>query len=58
MTSGPGATLLSVAIIAAFALAVGALNLLRKRQDRKRAILMLVAAAVLVGNVMIWTIPL
>ena len=58
MTSGLGATLLSVAVIAALALVVGALNLLRKRQDRKRAILMLVAAAVLVGNVMIWTIPL
>jgi len=58
MTSGLGAILLSVAVIAALALVVGALNLLRKRQDRKRAILMLVAAAVLVGNVMIWTIPL
>jgi hypothetical protein len=58
MTSGLGATLLSVAVIAALALAIGALNLLRKRRDRKRAILMLVAAAVLVGNVMIWTVPL
>ena len=58
MTSGLGATLLSVAIIAAFALALGAFNLLRKRRDRKRAVLMLVAAAVLVGNVMIWTVPL
>lgn len=58
MTSGPGATLLSVAVIAAFALAVGAVNLLRRRQDRKRAILMLIAAAVLIGNVVVWTIPL
>jgi len=58
MTSGLGATLLSVAVIAALALAAGAFNLLRKRRDRKRAILMLVAAAVLVGNVMIWTVPL
>lgn len=54
---GVGATLLSVAVIAALALTVGAVNLLRKHQDRKRAILMLVAAAVLVGNVIIWTIP-
>jgi len=58
MTSGLGATLLSVAIIAAFALALGAFNLLRKRRDRKRAVLMLVASAVLVGNVLIWTVPL
>jgi len=50
---GEGA--LALAMIAAFLLAVFGAKLARGA-DRKRGILMLVAAAVLVGNVLIWTV--
>lgn len=53
---GAGALLLSIAMIAVFALTGGAIYLLRNGRDRKRGILMLVAALVLIGNVAIWTI--
>jgi hypothetical protein len=46
----------ALAMLAAFALAGGGLYLLAKRRDRTRAVLMLVMAAVLVGNVAIWTV--
>lgn len=42
-------------MIAAFLLAAGAIALVR-RGERRKAVLMMVAAAVLVGNVLIWTI--
>ena len=50
---GEGA--LALAVIAAFLLAWFGARLVRG-EDRKRGILMLVAAAVLVGNVLIWTV--
>ncbi len=56
--SGLGATLLSIMVIAAFALAAGGIWLLAKRRDLKRGLLMLVAALVIFGNVVIWTAPL
>ena len=43
-------------MIAAFLLILGAVRLLRQRQSRSRGVLMLVAALVLVMNVMIWTV--
>ncbi len=43
-------------MIAAFALVVGGIRLIRRKEDRGRGVLMLVAAAVLVGNVVILTI--
>ena len=49
-------TALAVAMIAAFLLAAGGVRLVLDRQTRGRGILMLVAAAVLVMNVMIWTV--
>ena len=49
-------TALSLAVIAAFALAGGGLYLLIKRGERKQGALMLVAAAVLFANVLIWTL--
>lgn len=52
------ATLLSLLVLAAFALVAGAIYLLVKRKERKQGILMLIAAAVLFGNVLIWTVPL
>ena len=56
MQSGPVPTLLSIMVIAAFALAGGGLYLSLRRRDLKKGILMLVAAIVLLGNVLIWTI--
>jgi len=43
-------------MIAAFLLAAGGVKLLLARQTRGRGALMLAAAAVLVMNVMIWTV--
>jgi hypothetical protein len=57
MLTGPAATLLSIMVIAAFALAGGGLWMLAKRRDTKKGVLMLVAALVLLGNVVIWTAP-
>ena len=48
---------LSVAMIAIAALLVGGVVLLRAGKDRKRAWLMLAAAIVLLGNVLIWAWP-
>jgi hypothetical protein len=49
-------TALSLAVIASFALAGGAIYLLTKRDARRQGVLMLVAAAVLFANVLIWTL--
>ena len=49
-------TALSLAVIASFILAGGGLYLLIGRRDRKQGGLMLVAAAVLFANVLIWTL--
>ena len=49
-------TALSLAVIASFVLAGGGLYLLIWRRDRKQGGLMLVAAAVLFANVLIWTL--
>ena len=48
---------LSVAMIAVVALVIGGVLLLRAGRDRKRAWLMLAAAVVLFGNVLIWAWP-
>ncbi len=46
---------MAVAIIAAFLLAIGGIRLALRREERGRGLLMLAAAAVIVGNVLIWT---
>jgi hypothetical protein len=56
MQSGFGAVLLSIAMLAAFALAGGGIWMISKRRDVRKGILMLIAALVLLGNVLIWTI--
>jgi hypothetical protein len=43
-------------MIAAFALVVGGIKLMRRKDDRGRGVLMLIAAAVLVANVAILTL--
>ena len=45
-------------MLAIGALVTGGVWLIAKAQDRKRGVLMIVAALVLLGNVMIWTIPI
>jgi hypothetical protein len=53
----PDPTLASILVIAVFVLAIGGIRTIVKRpEDRKRGILMLVCALVLLGNVLIWTI--
>jgi high-affinity Fe2+/Pb2+ permease len=47
---------MAMAMIAAFLLAIGGVKLILARQTRIRGVLMLVAAAVLVMNVMTWTV--
>jgi hypothetical protein len=49
---------LSLAVLAAFALAGGGSWLIAKRRDRKRGVLMLLAALILLGNVWILTAPI
>jgi hypothetical protein len=49
--------MLSVSVLVVVALGWGGFALLRSGEDRRRAILMLVAAAVLLGNVLIWSWP-
>jgi hypothetical protein len=55
--TGLVATLLSIAVLAAFALVGGGLWLIFKRGERKQGLLMLLAALVLAVNVAIWTLP-
>ncbi len=47
---------MAVAMIAAFVLAIGGVKLALTAENRSRGLLMLAAAAVLVGNVLIWTL--
>jgi hypothetical protein len=54
--TGLGATLLSVMMLATLVLAARGIYLIAKRRDRKKGMLMLVAGAVMVGNVLIWTL--
>jgi high-affinity Fe2+/Pb2+ permease len=49
-------TVLTIGMIAAFALVVGGIKLMRRKDDRGRGVLMLIAAAVLVANVAILTL--
>lgn len=48
---------LSIVMLAAFALLAGAFLLWRQTGDVKRPVLMVILAIVAVGNVLIWTIP-
>jgi hypothetical protein len=54
--TGLPAALLSIAVLAAFALTGGGLWLILKRRVLKQGALMLVMAAVLIGNVLVWTL--
>lgn len=54
--TGANALFLSIAMLAAFALIAGGAYLLAKKRERRKGVLMIVAAAVLIGNVAIWTV--
>ena len=47
----------AIAMLACFACVGGGVYLLRTGHDRRKGALLLVMAAVLVGNVLIWTWP-
>ena len=49
--------ILSLAVLAAMALLAGAIFLWRRPGERRRAILMAVAALVVLMNVAIWSLP-
>lgn len=49
------ATLLALAVLAAFALGIGGVRLILRGGDRVKGVLMIVAALVLIGNVVIAT---
>ena len=46
----------AIAMLAAFACLIGGIALIRRGRDRRKGVLMLAMAAVLVGNVLIWTL--
>jgi uncharacterized membrane protein (UPF0136 family) len=47
---------MALAVIASFLLVFGGIRLVRQRQSRKQGVLMIVAALVILMNVMIWTV--
>ena len=47
---------MAIVMIAAFLLVIGGVRMLRRKEDRGRELLMLGAAAVLMVNVLIWTV--
>ena len=54
--TGPSAIILSILMVAAFALTAGRVYLILKRRERRTGALMLVAALVMLGNVLVWTV--
>ena len=50
-------TVLSILMLAAFALIAGAIYLWRVKGETRRAALMALLAAIMVMNVAIWTVP-
>ena len=49
-------TTLAITMVAVFLLAAGGVRLAMRREHRQKGVLMIVAAMVLLGNVLIWTL--
>ncbi|WEK42854.1 MAG: hypothetical protein P0Y64_16125 [Candidatus Sphingomonas colombiensis] len=47
----------AIGMIGAFACLIGGLYLVSKGRDRRKGTLLLIMAAVLIANVLIWTLP-
>ena len=47
---------MALAMMAAFVLTAAGVKLALRQEDRKRGLLMIAAAAVLVANVLVWTL--
>lgn len=56
MASGTASILLSVAMIAVLLLGAGGMWMVVRGRDARKGVLMLIAALVLLGNVLIWTV--
>lgn len=54
--TGIAAAAPAIAMLGCFACLAGGAYLIAKRRDRKKAVLLLVMSAVLLGNVVIWTL--
>ena len=50
--------LLSISMLAVFALGAGGGWMILKRREKKQGVLMVIAALVLLGNVLIWAWPI
>ncbi|WP_325489739.1 hypothetical protein [Sphingomonas sp.] len=46
-----------MAMLAVFALVAGGIYLIRQRRDRRKGVLMIACALVILGNILIWTMP-
>jgi uncharacterized membrane protein len=55
--SGMSGTILSLLMLAGLVLGAGGTYLIVRRGERKQGWLMIVAAAVMFGNVAIWAVP-
>ena len=54
--TGAAPLMMSLLMLAAFALSAGGIWLIAKGRDRRKGALMLVAALVMLGNVLIWAV--
>lgn len=54
--TGFAAAALALAMIAAFLLIAAGIRLIQQGRERGRGVLMLIAATVLIANVLIWTL--
>jgi len=50
------AAMSAIAMVAVVALVAGGIWMIVKRRDRTRGVLMIVCAAVVLGNILIWTL--
>jgi hypothetical protein len=56
LMSGPSSLILSLLMVAALALGGGGAWVIARRRDYKRGLLMIAAGAVMLGNVLVWTL--